>query len=530
MLRKLLPTTLALGLLAAACGPPRVIVQPGGVPGEPQFFVQVLDAQADVGHGLSLAVDADGNPHAAYLGFAEEPAEGEPPPIPEPGDPAFPAVLHAHVTGDLVTRSVVADSAPPEGEEEPVERPLQAEDETAIAVDEEGIHHVAWTETGSLLYANNVEGTFGEPVEVATGADGISIAADGGTAWVAFHGPDGVQAASVADGEVTVEEVAAAEPAEPAGTGIGVSGEEVLVAYGDGAATRLARRDGGEWATETADEDGGVGVDMAVDGDGNPHLAYFNSAGAVKHAHSIDGAPWEISDVGDTGGAAQSPATIALDAEGVHHVAWQSADGIGYASNAEGDFVEEELPGAEGGARPELGAGAEGLVYVGWFDTEGTEVQLAIRSDEPPPLALPESPAEEAPGGGAPPTGPPPCQPEGTEIQVLAPPGAVTEGFEQDCYGAPVGEAFTIEFDNQDEGQIHNFNIYVDSSAQESLLLEPLEGGITGPDSTTYEGDPIDEPGQYFFQCDYHTATMTGTFVVDGEGGGGGNEGGAEGG
>ncbi|HEX2032268.1 MAG TPA: hypothetical protein VHL78_12885 [Actinomycetota bacterium] len=518
-MRKLVPSALAVGLVAVACGPPRVIVQPGGVPGEPQFFVQVLDAQADVGHGLSLTVDAEGNPHLAYLGFAEEPAEGEPPPVPEPGDPVFPAVLHAHVTGDLVTRSVVADSTPPEGEEEPVERPLSPEDQTAIAVDADGIHHVAWTEGGSLLYANNAEGAFGEPVEVATGATGISIAAEGGTAWVGFYGGDGVQAASIADGEATVEDVAPAEAPDPAGTGIGVSGEQVLVAYGDGAATMLARRDGGDWATETADQDGGVGVSMAVDADGNPHLAYFDSAGTVKHAHSIDGAPWEVSDVGDAGGAAQSPAAIALDGEGLHHVAWQSAECMGYASNAEGDFAEEEVPVSVCGSRPGLGAGADGVVYLAWFDTEGKEVQLAVRTDEPPPLALPESPAEEAPAAPAD-TGEPECLPEGTQLAIAAPPGATLEGFDKTCLAAPAGEPFTIDFDNQDEGVPHNVAVYQSQGGAEIFVGEI----ITGPDQIAYDVDPIEEEGNLFFQCDVHPQTMTGTFSVVGEGGGGGGE------
>jgi plastocyanin len=91
----------------------------------------------------------------------------------------------------------------------------------------------------------------------------------------------------------------------------------------------------------------------------------------------------------------------------------------------------------------------------------------------------------------------------------------VTDGFDRECLAIPAGEAYTIAFDNQDSGQTHNVNIYTDESATaESLLMESFDGGIVGPDSTTYEGDPIDEAGTYFFKCDYHAATMTGTFVV----------------
>jgi plastocyanin len=198
-----------------------------------------------------------------------------------------------------------------------------------------------------------------------------------------------------------------------------------------------------------------------------------------------------------------------LDSEGIHHVAWQTSEGLGYATNEEGDFAEEEVARGDGGTLPVLGIGAEDTVWLGWMDAEETEVQLALRSEDEPLLALP-SPQPTA--AGTAPTAE--CEPQGTDLAIAAPPGAVTDGFDTDCLAVPAGQPYTIAFDNQDEGQIHNVNVYTDQSASESLLLPPLEGGITGPDTTTYEGDPIDEAGNFFFQCDYHAASMTGTFVV----------------
>lgn len=233
----------------------------------------------------------------------------------------------------------------------------------------------------------------------------------------------------------------------------------------------------------------------------------------MKHAHSIDGGAWEISDVGS--GATGSPASIAVDAEGVHHVAWQTDEGLAYASNLEGNFAEEELPASTAeGVRPRVGAGAEGTVFVAFRDEGDTEVQMAVRSEDEPLLAVPTPAETGGGGGGGPPTGPPPCEPEGTELSIVA----QNLAFDTDCLAAPVGEAFTIEFDNRDAGVPHNVAIFTDESAAEVIFQEPP---FPGPETVTYEPEPVEEEGNFFFRCDVHPTTMTGTFVVveAGEGG-----------
>jgi plastocyanin len=121
-----------------------------------------------------------------------------------------------------------------------------------------------------------------------------------------------------------------------------------------------------------------------------------------------------------------------------------------------------------------------------------------------------------APGGGASPQPPPAggeaqCRPSGTELSIVAPPGGSTEGFAENCLAAPAGEAFTIAFDNQDQGQTHNVAIYPSPGG------EPFFRGdiITGPDQASYHVDAIADPGRYHFQCDVHPTVMTGTFVVE---------------
>jgi nitrite reductase (NO-forming) len=98
------------------------------------------------------------------------------------------------------------------------------------------------------------------------------------------------------------------------------------------------------------------------------------------------------------------------------------------------------------------------------------------------------------------------CQPSGTELSI----SAMNSVFDTDCLAAPAGKPFTIMLDNMDPGIPHNVSIYTDDSATSALFTGDL---VTGPDTITYEVDAL-EPGTYFFRCDVHPTTMTGTFVV----------------
>jgi plastocyanin len=503
------PALVSLALLAAACGQEQIVVRPAEPP-EPAFFTQVVDFEQDVGPGLAMATDADGNPHMTYLALPEE-TEGETPAPVVPGAPVLPAIKHAHLVEDAWTRTSVAEDL----------ADLTPEDESAIWVDQEGIHHVAWTEAGDLFYTDNPEGgAEAKPQQVVSGpVEGISISAgENGTPWISFYVLEGgalnprVFATTLSGAKWSVEPIAGASPETPATTAIRVAGDEPIVAYGDGSATMLASRTGGEWATETADQAGGLGVAMALDADGSPHLAYYDESGAVKTARSTGGG-WEVEEVADAGSPPDlGSAAIVVDSEGTEHVGWQTEDGtIGYSNNQEGDFGEpEEVPRSEAGARPVLGVNAEDEVWLGWVDTEDTEVQLAIRAESEPLLALPSP----QPTGGAVGTEPAAqCEPDGTDLAITAPVGAVNDGFDTDCLAVPAGEQFTVELTNDDTVP-HNWELFTDSSATEQLgggtVSEPVAGGA----SETYDVDAIDDRGNFFFRCGFHPATMTGTLVV----------------
>jgi plastocyanin len=501
--RTTLPLIAALTLTGAACGGPSIVVRSG--PTDDVFVPQVVDFQGAVGPGVSLTTDADGNPHLAYLGFEERPKQGETPAPEDPTAPKLPAVKHAHLVQNLWTRSFVAED----------QQDLTEDDRTAIAVDDEGVHHVVWSAGGTLSYSTNAQGEFSEPEEISSDViGGLSAAAGGGRVAVSFFqegggGPGSLVRVAMREGNDWTVETAAEAGAEPeSGTAVGFSGDTILVAFGDSGRTVVARS-GPTWTSEVADQNGGFGVSMNLDGDGNPHLAYATADGEVKHAHSIAGGPWELSDVGE---GADGPTSIAVGADGIHHVAWQTQEGISYANNQEGEFTAEEVTAAEGGELPRVGAGAENTVYLAWYDPGDSELVMAVRSDREPLLAVPSlSGPTGAPTGT--PTGPPPCEPSGTNLTISAPPGAIGSGFDQTCLAAPAGEAFTVGFTN-DDSTVHNWALYTDASASEHLgggtPAEPIPAG----ESTTYEVDPIDDPGQYFFRCDFHPTTMTGTFVV----------------
>jgi plastocyanin len=492
VLNRLAPA-IVVTLLAAACGGTEFDVRAETVEGL-TFHPQVVDVEQDPGPGLSITTDADGNPHFAYLKL---PLEAEQPEVPDPLAPVLPAVAHAHLVDDLWTHSEVADDR----------TGLTPEDETAIAVDAEGTHHVVWTEGEELLYSTDTTGEAKPQSIDSVDAAGLSIwAAEDGTPWVAFYevlsdaeGPSSlVRVATLENERWSVETAAEADTTGPYGTGIGSGPDGPMVAYGSSSGTNLARLQGSRWESEVADPDGGQGVSMDVDADGNPHLAYLTSQGQVRHAHSIDGGAWEISDVG--AGIAEATTSIAVDDEGIHHIAWQRDVDIAYANNAEGEFAEVQLPGsAAGGSRPRVAAGSGGA-FLAWYSQEGSRLMMALYSEDEPLLAGPP-PTVEAGGGEAPAA----CEPEGDALSIAA------QGleFDKDCLAAPAGQPFSIEFDNQ-EAVLHNVSIYTEEGGDALFTGET----VTGPATVTYEPDPIEEPGDLFFQCDVHPTTMTGTFVV----------------
>ena len=71
------------------------------------------------------------------------------------------------------------------------------------------------------------------------------------------------------------------------------------------------------------------------------------------------------------------------------------------------------------------------------------------------------------------------------------------------------GEPATLPFANEDTVP-HNFSIYEDDAATKDLFVG---AEVPGGSSTEYEIPPLDK-GEYFFRCDLHPTSMTGTATV----------------
>jgi plastocyanin len=164
-----------------------------------------------------------------------------------------------------------------------------------------------------------------------------------------------------------------------------------------------------------------------------------------------------------------------------------------------------------------VGAVVVGVVLLGGVGVlamaVSPEARLAGEAAEQGPEHGPPGGDEEGGQGGGGAGGGPSCEPSGTQLTIVAPSGALSAGFDTDCLAAPAGEAFTVEFTNEDS-VVHDWALYRDPSAQEHLGGGSVDEPIAAGRSETYEVDPL-EPGRYFFRCDFHPTTMVGTFIVE---------------
>jgi plastocyanin len=105
------------------------------------------------------------------------------------------------------------------------------------------------------------------------------------------------------------------------------------------------------------------------------------------------------------------------------------------------------------------------------------------------------------------------CKPDGTDITIVA--SGTT--FDTSCLAVVAGKKFTVTLDNQDAFP-HDFSIYPSSDPSdvtpEAALFYSFSDPDPGSGSKPYNIDPISRAGTYFFQCDFHPNTMTGTFIV----------------
>jgi plastocyanin len=107
------------------------------------------------------------------------------------------------------------------------------------------------------------------------------------------------------------------------------------------------------------------------------------------------------------------------------------------------------------------------------------------------------------PAGNAPP--PPAAPPGATALQLTA----RTLLYDKRTLTAAAGQPVVLQFNNDDAGQLHNFALYTNRNATTKIFASELS---TGPKVETLNFT-APTPGSYFFRCDVHPDTMTGTFT-----------------
>jgi hypothetical protein len=535
--RLILLTVFALA--ASACAPDVASFAPPKTgPSGPRFVAEAVDIRENAGVGLGLAVDNTGAPNISYLRLNEQEVI---PPAPIPADPKYlPAVMVASLDATGVwTREIVAQEAvdttpvaasptpapsagasptsaptpsptPTEAPPEPKFTALDDHDTTDVAVDGDGHRHVAWTNGKQVQYANDHDGFPSFPEDelttVARGdVSGVSITVDGnGNPWIAFYDSNTVKVVTNS-GSGWTEEVVATRSGSTLGerTDAAILNGTPIVAYGDGGSTVISARRGAAWS-KVADLDG-VSKGLSLSSNGKVAAAAAASAdGEVRVLNSDAGTSKTVAE----GGGKNVTTGVAVDPDGTIWVAWNDANGVRYAQGP--DFEAQDMPAGIAGKDPHLAGSAQGP-RAAWYQSDTSSLTAAIFTDKDIPLAVPSPVASIA-------NGPPPaadCAPDGTTLTEVAPVGAAAGGFETTCLAAPAGTAFAIEFDNQDAGVPHNIGIYTEAGGDEVFGGEVFPG----PAQVTYSVDPLDA-GTFHFQCDVHPATMFGTFVVAGAGGG----------
>ena len=83
--------------------------------------------------------------------------------------------------------------------------------------------------------------------------------------------------------------------------------------------------------------------------------------------------------------------------------------------------------------------------------------------------------------------------------------------FDKNSITVVAGANVTITFNNKDTIP-HNFALYTNSSATPPAIFQGQT--VTGPTTVTYTFTDPATPGTYFFRCDVHPTSMTGSFIV----------------
>jgi len=137
---------------------------------------------------------------------------------------------------------------------------------------------------------------------------------------------------------------------------------------------------GATWAQETLDEDGIVGEhsSIAVDADGNVHIAYYdNSNSSLKYANNVDG--WNTEVVDNSSAMMGMSPSLTLDEEGNVHISYHDGDGartLKYATNAGGSWDVRTLDGSgDVGIYSSIAIDHNGKVHIAYLNSAANNLK-----------------------------------------------------------------------------------------------------------------------------------------------------------
>ena len=83
--------------------------------------------------------------------------------------------------------------------------------------------------------------------------------------------------------------------------------------------------------------------------------------------------------------------------------------------------------------------------------------------------------------------------------------------FDKRSVAVGSGAQVSVTLENKDSGTLHNVAFYTSRAASQTIHKGEL---FPGPMAKTETFTAPSAPGSYFFRCDAHPDTMTGTFIV----------------